>query len=114
MCFVECDAQLTLVHALIEPRAAEHEPAQPVYERALGRADELWPAVVDVLAERRGGVVDLAVDREVDEVFELILAQSPADEPESQRRLLAALGEVTSLKVKRSSPYSRTKSSPES
>ena len=65
-----------------------------MHQRALRGSDELGPAVVDVLAERRGGIVDLAVDREVDEVFELILAQPSADEAELQRRLLAALGEV--------------------
>ena len=65
-----------------------------MHERALGRADEVGPAVVDVLAEPRGRVVDLAVDREVDEVLELVLGQPAADEPELQRGLLAALGEV--------------------
>ena len=65
-----------------------------MHQRALGRADQLGPAVVDVLAERRGGVEDLAVDGEVDEVFELLLAEAPADEAELQRGLLAALGEV--------------------
>ena len=65
-----------------------------MHERALGRADELGPAVVDVFAEPRGGVEDLAVDGEVDEVFELLLAEAAADEAELQRRLLAALGEV--------------------
>ena len=65
-----------------------------MHERALGRADELGPAVVDVLAQRRGGVEDLAVDGQVDEVFELLLAEAAADEAELQRRLLAALGEV--------------------
>ena len=59
--------------------------------------------------------MDLAVDGEVDEVFELLLAEAAADEPELERRLLAALGRSrASLNVKRSSPYSRTKSSPES
>ena len=47
-----------------------------------------------MFAERRGGVGDLAVDGEVDEVLELLLAEAPADEAELQRRLLAALGEV--------------------
>ena len=51
--FVEGDPELALVDALVEPRPAEHEPAQPVHERALGRSDELGPAVVDVLAQRR-------------------------------------------------------------
>ena len=72
---VEGDVQLALVDALVEPRAAEHQAAQPVHQRALGRPDQLGPAVVDVLAERRGGVGDLAVDGEVDEVFELLLAR---------------------------------------
>jgi hypothetical protein len=53
-----------------------------VHERALGWPDELGPAVVDVLPERGRGIVDLAVDGEVDEVFELVLAEAPADEAE--------------------------------
>ena len=67
----EGDVQLALVDALVEPGAAEDEPAQPVDQRALGRADDLGPAVVDVIAERRGGIEDLPVDGEVDEVLEL-------------------------------------------
>src|SRR6202030_4336234 len=50
--------------------------------------------VVDVFAQRGGGVTDLSVDREVDEVFQLLLAEPSADEAELERRLLAALGEV--------------------
>jgi hypothetical protein len=65
-----------------------------MHERAVGRADQLGPAVVDVFAQPRGRVEDLAVDGEVDQVFELLLPEAPADEPELQRRLLAALGEV--------------------
>jgi hypothetical protein len=65
-----------------------------VHERALGGAHELGPALVDVFAQGGGGVLDVAVDGEVDEVFELVLAQAPADEAELQRGLLAALGEV--------------------
>ena len=48
---VEDDVELALLHALVQPGGAEDEPAQPVHERALGRADQLGPAVVDVLAE---------------------------------------------------------------
>src|SRR6185312_16333424 len=40
------------------------------------------------------GVDDLAVDGQVDEVFELLCAEAAADEAELQGRLLAALGEV--------------------
>ena len=90
----EGDPQLALVDALVEPRAAEHQAAQPVHQRALRRADQLRPAVVDVLAQRRGRVVDLAVDGQVDEVFELVLPEPPAHEAQLQRGLLAALGEV--------------------
>ena len=49
---VEGDVQLALVHALVQPRAAEHEAAQPVHQRTLRRSDQLGPAVVDVLAQR--------------------------------------------------------------
>ena len=71
----ERHSQLTLVDALIQPCAAEHQTAQPVHQRALRRADQIWPALVDVLPQRGGGVEDLAVDREVDEVFQLVLPE---------------------------------------
>ncbi len=91
---VEGDVELALLHALVQPGAAEHQPPQPVHEAAVGRPHELGPAVVDVLAQLRGGVGDLAVDREVDQVLELGLAEPAADEAELHRRLLAALLEV--------------------
>src|SRR5581483_1662345 len=47
---VVADVELALLDALIEPCASEDQPTQPMHERALGRTDELWPAVVDVLA----------------------------------------------------------------
>ena len=65
-----------------------------MHERAVGRADQLGPAVVDVLAERGRRIVDLAVDGEVHEVLELGVVQAAADEAELARGLLAALGEV--------------------
>ena len=49
---VEGDVELALLDALVQPGGAEDEPPQPVHERAVGRADELGPAVVDVLAQR--------------------------------------------------------------
>ena len=49
-----------------------------MHERALRRPDELRPAVVDVLAERRGGILYLSVYGEVDEVLELFLAETAA------------------------------------
>jgi hypothetical protein len=91
---VEDDVELVLHHALVEPRAAEDQPPQPMHERALGGSDELRPAVVDVLAEGGRGVGHLAVDDEVDEILGLLLLKPPADEADLARRLLAALGEV--------------------
>ena len=92
---VEHDVQLALLDALVEPGGAEHEPAQPVHQRAVGRADELGPAVVDVLAEPGRRILDLAVDGEVHEVLELGRVQAAADEAELARGLLDALGEIT-------------------
>jgi hypothetical protein len=46
------------------------------------------------LTQVGGRLQDLAVDGEVDEVFELLLAEAPPDEAKLQRRLLAPLGEV--------------------
>ena len=91
---VEDDVELAFLHALVEPGRAEDEPAQPVHERPLGRADQLGPAVVDVLAEAGGRVLDLAVDRQVDEVLELDALQPAADEAELAGGLLDPLGEV--------------------
>src|SRR6185437_7401595 len=88
---VEGDAQLALLDALVEPGAAEHQAPEPVDQRALGRSDELRPAVVDVFAQRRGRVDDLAVDGQVDEVFELLRAEAAGHEAELQGGLLAAL-----------------------
>src|SRR4051812_3145851 len=91
---VEGDVELALLDPLVEPGGAEDEPAQPVHERALSRADELGPAVVDVLAEAGGGILDLAVDGQVDEVLELDALEPGGHEAQLQRRLLDALGEV--------------------
>jgi hypothetical protein len=65
-----------------------------VHQGALGGADQLGPALVDVLAQGGRGVGDLAVDDEVDEVFGLVLLDGPADEAEFACRLLATLAEV--------------------
>src|SRR3712207_8037641 len=62
-------------------------------EGAVGGADELGPAVVDVLAQPRGRLGDLAVDGEVDEGLALRRLERAADEPELARRLLAARSE---------------------
>src|SRR5205085_12497650 len=91
---VEAHVELALLHALIKPRRAEHEPSQPVDQRAVAGPDELGPAVVDVLAQGAGRVLDLAVDGEVHEVLELRVVKPAADEAELQGSLLATLAEV--------------------
>ncbi len=91
---VEDDVELPLLDALVEPGAAEDEPAQPVDEAAVGGADQLLPVLVDVLAESGAGLGDLAADGEVEEVVELLLAEALGDEAEFHCRLLDALPEV--------------------
>ena len=91
---VELDVELALLDALVEPGGAEDEAAQPVHERAVRRADQLGPAVVDVLAEAGGRLLDLAVDGERHEVLELGVVQAAGDEPQLVGGLLAALAEV--------------------
>src|SRR5919197_1482613 len=67
---LEGDVELALLDALVQPGRAEEEPAQPVHQQSVGRADQLGPAVVDVLVE------------------------ADDDGAELQRRLFAALAEV--------------------
>src|SRR6201989_3216994 len=91
---VEDDVQLALLDPLVEPGAAEDEAADPVDEAAVGGTDEVLPVLVDVLAEGGAGLGDLAADREVEQVVELLLAQPLADEGQLHRGLLDPLGEV--------------------
>jgi hypothetical protein len=79
-----------------------------VDEAAVGRADELGPAVVDVLAERGRRVCHLAVHRQVDEVLELELLQPAADEAELARGLLDTLGEVALIEGEAQLPVFET------
>src|SRR4029077_13787413 len=59
-----------------------------------GGTDQVLPVLVDVLAEGGAGLGDLAADREVEQVVELLLAQALADEGQLHRGLLDPLGEV--------------------
>src|SRR4051794_2431707 len=92
---VEEHVELALLDPLVQPGGAEDESPQPVHERALGGADELGPAVVDVLAEGGGGILDLAVDGQVDQILQLGGLEAGVEEAELAGRLLHALGEVT-------------------
>ena len=48
---VEVDVELAFLDALIQPGATEHQPAQPVHQRAIRRPDQVVPALVDVFAQ---------------------------------------------------------------
>src|ERR1700760_2081811 len=91
---VEDDVELALLDPLVEPGAAEDEAPDPVDEAAVGGTDEVLPVLVDVFPEGGAGLGDLAADREVEEVVDLLLAQSLVDEGELHRGLLDPLGEI--------------------
>src|SRR6201989_122647 len=90
---VEDDVELTLLDPLVEPGAAEDEPADPVDEAAVGGPDQVLPVLVDVFAEGGAGLGDLAADGEVEEVVELLLDQPLVDELELHGGLLDPLRE---------------------
>src|SRR4029077_16856797 len=70
---IQEDVELTSLDALVEPGAAEDEAPQPVHQRTIRGTDELGPALVHVLPERRRGIADLAVDNQVDQVLGLVV-----------------------------------------
>ena len=49
--------------------------------------DQFRPALVDVLAQGRGGVAHLAVDDEVDQILGLVRGHDRVDEPEAVAEL---------------------------
>src|SRR6185436_18743758 len=76
---VEDDVELALLDPLVKPGAAEDEAADPVDEAAVGGTDQVLPVLIDVLAEVGAGLGDLAADREVEEIVQLLLAQALFD-----------------------------------
>src|SRR6201996_7386826 len=91
---VEDDVELTLLDPLVEPSAAEDEAADPVDETAVGGTDQVLPVLVDVFAEGGAGLGDLAADREVEQIVDLLLAQPLVDEGQLHRGLLDPLGKI--------------------
>src|SRR5436305_2794241 len=91
---VEPDVEFALLDPLVEPSAAEDESAQPMHERALGGADQLGPAFVHVLTQRRRGFAHLTVDHQVDQILGLVGGDLVLDESHLARGLLAALAEI--------------------
>src|SRR5215213_174153 len=79
---VEDDVELTFLDPLVEPGAAEDEPAYPVDEALLGTAHELDPVRVHVLAEGGGRFADLPVDGQLDEIVKFLGSQAGVGEVE--------------------------------
>ena len=48
-----------------------------MHEAAVGRPDQLRPVLVDVLSEGGGGLEDLAVYRQLEQIVELLGLQAP-------------------------------------
>ena len=67
-------------------------------------ADQVVPVLVDVLAEARAGLGDLAADGEVEQVVELLGAEALVDEAELDRGLLDPLAEVLLVEGKAQLP----------
>ena len=87
--------ELALVDALVKPGAAKDQAAKPVNQAsARPAAGSPGQQSLTCSPSAEAGSEDLAIDGEVDEIFELLFAQTPADEAELDRSLLAALGEV--------------------
>src|SRR5207244_12655022 len=71
-----------LLHAVVEPRAAEDELPQPVDERLAVDERQALPVADDVAAEPAPRLVDQAPVDELDQIAGLVLVQLVAlDEP---------------------------------
>jgi hypothetical protein len=66
-----------------------------VHERPLGRAVQLAPRVVDVVAQAGSGVLHVAVDGEVHQVLTLGVLELAVDKTQLHSGLFDPLGEVT-------------------
>ena len=80
---VPVDLEKVLLHALVEPGAAEDELAEPVDERLVVDEGHALPVADEVLAQAALRVVDAAVGGQLDEIGGLgLLELARLDEPE--------------------------------
>ena len=80
------DLERAALHLVVEPRAAEHELAQPVDERLAADERDALPVALQVAAETRLGLVDQSLRRQRDEVVRLVLVELVGlDEPQLRR-----------------------------
>src|SRR3954453_11921016 len=84
---VEDHVQLALLDTLVQPGASEDQAANPMDQAATGGPHQLGPVLVDVLTQGGGGLPDLAIHRELEEVDELVAPKALVDEVELDRGL---------------------------
>src|SRR5439155_3850829 len=88
----------SLLHAVVEPRAAKDELLEPVDERLAADERERVPVANEVLAEGAARRPDRVALHELDEVGGLVLVQlGIGDEPEAHRRRRDPLFEVDAV-----------------
>ena len=81
---VPVDLEPVLLHALVEPRAAEDQLAEPVDERLVVDERDPLPLADEVLAEPALRIVDATMGGELDEIGSLLLRElAGLDQPQA-------------------------------
>ncbi len=94
------DIQTSVLDAVVEPRAAEDELAEPVDERFPADERQPLPMANEVAAELAARLLDHAVRGELDEVGRLVVVELVVvDEAEPERRRADPLGEVVGVEA---------------
>ncbi len=91
---VEGDVQFAFLDPLVEPGAAEDEPAQPVDETLVAGSGQVLPVMGDVDAQFRARLLDLAGNGQMEQVIELGEGQAGSHETEPHCGLFDSLAEV--------------------
>jgi holliday junction DNA helicase RuvB len=94
------DLEEVLLHAVIEPGAAEDQLAQPVDQRLVADQRDAFPVPNQVSAQRAARLGDVAVGRQLDQIGGLFLLQlARLDEAELDRGGVDALLEVDGVET---------------
>src|SRR5438046_9519376 len=89
------DLEPPVLDAVVEPRAAEDQLAQPVDERLAVHERQPLPVPHEVAAELATGLLDQPVRRQLDEILGLLLVELVVlHDAELEGRRRYALGEV--------------------
>src|SRR5207244_4870622 len=96
---VPADLQLSLLHAMVEPRAPEDQLLQPVDERLAVDEGDVLPVANEIAAERAARLLDGVALHELDQVGRLVVVQlvacQQAELDGGCRDPLLAVGRVT-------------------